>query len=116
MTPDLLYRFNYGPLTKDESNDVARFIRGQLANIKAMQSSRTLASRSAKSWSSMLPLIRPPISIEIDSRREGRPTSLKPENTELLFFGFFDPRLVVELLSQLYPSSSYFITGGQGDN
>jgi len=81
-----------------------------------MQSSRTLASRSAKSWSSMLPLIRPPISIEIDSRREGRPTSLKPENTELLFFGFFDPRLVVELLSQLYPSSSYFITGGQGDN
>jgi len=107
MTPDFLYRMNYGPLTNKESYKAASFLQDQLADIKASQCIRTTKSRASRSWHSMSPF-RAPICPTIDFRDQ---KELKPkiENPRPIVFGCLDPKLGVELLSQLYPTPSHFI-------
>jgi hypothetical protein len=110
MNPDLLYRINYGPLTKKESNNVATFLRGQLSDIKARQYARTFASRSAQPWRSLSPFYRPSISPTIDCQGNVWPITTAKDPSDLAL-GCLDPRLGVELLCQLFPMSSDIIPG-----
>jgi hypothetical protein len=48
MNPDLLYRINYGPVTKKESNTVATFLLGQFSDIKARQYNSIISPVAAR--------------------------------------------------------------------
>lgn len=105
MTPELLYKINYGPLTKKESNQVAWFVNEQLSTIKGRQYTRTVSSSSAHLWRSILPFLRPPISPSIDTRKNRWPTP-RNEDPQSVVLGILDPKLAIELLSKLFPFMS----------
>lgn len=112
LTPNLLYRINYGPLKEREFADVAFFIRQQHHDFEAYYRLPTIRSAYHRSWRSYLPWHRPQIKNRIESLSSIENSLLQctypnhVQNVELSIFGFLDPKLGEEILKLLYGQSS----------
>lgn len=116
ITPDLLYRINYGPITEAERRNVASFLYDQYYAIKCRRRVRTM-SNLCRPFKNLLPHPWGPAPVrnlvqigEDDFEDFQKEYWSKTVNTQPpVLIGFIDPPLASSLLSNVYPASEIII-------
>lgn len=120
MTPEFLYRINYGPITDKDRDKVASFLYDQYYGIVGRLRRKTMSSVCRRSWSSILPspwgraAIRNvvPCPDEDDRLRlryklEKEDWSNVPPARPPAYIGFLDPLLSDHIFHSLLPNCSF---------
>lgn len=119
MTPEFLYRLNYGPTTESDWSKVTSFLYDQYYGIEGRRRCKTMSSVCRPSWTSLLPWRRPAIRTVVEDFSDeggffdliGRTEeTVKKENwsdataiEDHVLIGFLDPALATALLNKVYP-------------
>ena len=116
MTPEFLYRINYGPITKKDFEKVRNFLVDQYCAVEGRRRGKTLSHIRRRHWKSLLPYPwgRAPIRNVVGHASKSFPrleqhhlrksvTSFQPP----ILIGFLDPKLSDDLHAAVYQGVTY---------